>query len=78
MRGWFLFTGGLNEEVAPILVSGDGTVTGETYLQTEDLDGGFAILDLPSREDAVRWAAKIAVACRCPQEVREFMYDPEL
>jgi hypothetical protein len=23
------------------------------------------------------WAAKIAVACRCAQEVREIGYDPE-
>ena len=27
-------------------------------------------------EDAVEWARKIAVACRCSQELREFMYDP--
>ena len=28
------------------------------------------------REEALAWAAKIAVACRCAQEVREFMPDP--
>ena len=28
------------------------------------------------REEALEWAAKIAVACRCAQEVREFMPDP--
>ena len=33
--------------------------------------------ELPSREVAVEWAAKIARACRCSQELREFMYDPE-
>jgi hypothetical protein len=26
---------------------------------------------------AVQWAAKIAKACRCSQELREFGYDPE-
>jgi hypothetical protein len=31
---------------------------------------------VPSREAAVGWAAKIATACQCPQEVREFMPDP--
>jgi hypothetical protein len=35
------------------------------------------VLELPTREDAVEWARKIAVACRCPQELREFAYDPE-
>lgn len=39
--------------------------------------GGFAIVDTPSREEALRWAARIAVACRCAQEVWELMPDPE-
>ena len=33
---------------------------------------------VPSREEALRWAAKIAVACRCAQEVRAIGADPEL
>jgi hypothetical protein len=32
--------------------------------------------DVPSREAALEWAAKIATACRCAQEVRGFMFDP--
>ena len=40
--------------------------------------GGLTIVDVPSREDALRWAAKIAVACRCAQEVRAIGADPEL
>ncbi|WP_410550626.1 hypothetical protein [Arthrobacter sp. SIMBA_036] len=39
-------------------------------------NGGCTILELPAREAAVEWAAKIAVACRCLQELREFQYDP--
>jgi hypothetical protein len=46
-------------------------------LTTIDLDGGFCVLDLPSREDAIRWAGKIAKACRCSQELREFGYAAE-
>ena len=38
--------------------------------------GGFWIVDAPSREEALAAAAKTAVACRCAQEVREFMPDP--
>jgi hypothetical protein len=35
--------------------------------------GGFSVIDVPSRDEALAWAAKIAVACRCAQEVREFV-----
>ncbi len=75
--GVYVFGGGINEDVAPLMVSGDGTVTNETYPQTKEFDGGFCVLELPSREAAVQWAAKIAKACRCSQELREFQYDPE-
>ena len=37
--------------------------------------GGVTIIDVASREEALKWAAKIAVACRCFR-VREFMPDP--
>ncbi|MES2169276.1 MAG: YciI family protein [Actinomycetota bacterium] len=70
--GVLIFTGGINEDVAPILVAGDGTVTDGGYPQGPDLNGGYAVLNLDSREEAIEWAAKIARACRCSQEVREF------
>ena len=75
--GVYVFGGGINEDVAPVMVAADGTVTNETYPQTKEFDGGFCVLELPSREAAVQWAAKIAKACRCSQELREFGYDPE-
>ncbi len=75
--GVYVFGGGINNDVAPLMVAADGTVTNETYPQTKEFDGGFCVLELPSREDAVRWAAKIAKACRCSQELREFGYDSE-
>lgn len=74
--GVWVFGGGIAENVDPVMVSGDGTVTAGTYPQTSELDGGFAVLDVPSREAALEWGAKIAAACRCAQEVREFMPDP--
>jgi hypothetical protein len=73
--GVYVFGGGIDESVDPVLVSADGSVTREIYPGTE-LRGGFTVLELPTREDAVEWARKIAVACRCSQELREFMYDP--
>lgn len=75
--GVYVFGGGINTAVGPRMVAADGTVTNETYPQTKDFDGGFCVLELPSREDAVAWAARIAAACRCSQELREFGYDPE-
>lgn len=74
--GVYVFGGGLEENVDPVMVAGDGTVTDGTYPQTMEFNGGFTILDLPSREAAVEWAAKIATACRCSQELREFQFDP--
>jgi hypothetical protein len=75
--GVYVFAGGINEDAAPQMVAADGNVTNETYPQTTEFDGGFCVLELPSREAAVQWAAKIAKACRCSQELREFQYDPE-
>ncbi len=75
--GVYVFGGGINEEAAPLMVAANGTVTHETYPQTKEFSGGFCVLELPSREAAVAWAAKIAEACRCSQELREFGYDPE-
>lgn len=74
--GVYVFGGGLAEDVAPVLVSSDGTVTEGTYPGHQVPHGGYTILELPSREAALDWAARIAVACRCAQEVREFQYDP--
>lgn len=75
--GTYVFGGGLNACVAPVMVAADGTVTQATYPETRELSGGFCVLDAPSRDAAVRWAAKIAAACRCAQELREFGEDPE-
>ncbi|GGO53198.1 hypothetical protein GCM10012287_39270 [Streptomyces daqingensis] len=74
--GVWVFGGGIDESVPPVLVAGDGAVTQGTYPQTRQLDGGFAVLEVPSRDAALEWAAKFATACRCAQEVRTFAYDP--
>ncbi|CAN7195071.1 transcription initiation protein [Pseudarthrobacter oxydans] len=75
--GVYVFGNGIDENVAPVRVAGDGTVTEGTYPGHAVPDGGYTVLELPSREAAFEWAAKIAVACRCPQEVRQCQYDPE-
>ena len=56
-----------------------GQITGYVfcvYEETKAVIGGFAIVEVPSREEALEWATKFAVACRCAQEVREIMFDP--
>ena len=70
--GVYLFAGGIVEEVDPVLVSSDGSVTAEIYPGSE-LKGGLTVLELPTREDAIEWAKRIAVACRCSQELREIV-----
>src|SRR6266511_928007 len=53
----------------------DGTVTDGP---NPDFISGITIVDVPSREEALKWAAKVAAACRCTQEVRAIGFDPEL
>ena len=74
-RVW-VFGGGLTAREEAIVVGTDGTVTDGTYSESKQYLGGFSIVDVPSREEAVKWAAKFAVACRCAQEVREILHDP--
>lgn len=59
------------------VVAVDGTVTTGAYPETKAVVGGFSILDVETRDEANRWAARIAAACRCPQEVRALGDDPE-
>jgi hypothetical protein len=74
--GVWVFGGGIDESVQPVMVDGDGTVIEGTYAQTTQIEGGYSVLELPSYDAALEWAAKIAAACRCAQEVRAFGYDP--
>ena len=74
--GVYLFGGGIDESVPPVLVSADGTFSAGGYPWAPPLNGGFTVLELPSREEAVAWAARMAKACRCEQELRVFGFDP--
>ncbi|MBK0394878.1 YciI family protein [Ramlibacter algicola] len=74
--GVYVFGGGIDAGVPPVLVAADGRVTDGGY-RAPPLDGGFTVLELPSREQAVDWAARLAKACRCSQELRVFGFDPQ-
>lgn len=74
--GVYVFGGGIDAGVPPALVSADGSVAEGGYPWAPPLDGGFTVLEVATREEAVAWAARIAKACRCPQELRVFGLDP--
>jgi hypothetical protein len=72
--GVFVFAGGLSPLDEVSVVASDGTVVDGP--ESKAYMSGLAIVDVPSREEALEWAAKIAGACRCAQEVRAVMPDP--
>lgn len=74
--GVWVFAGGLRSYEEVSVVATDGKVVDGPYPESKAYIGGFAVVDVSSREEALEWAAKIAVACRCAQEVREFVPDP--
>jgi hypothetical protein len=71
--GVCVFGGGLENQRASVMAT-DGTVADGPY---PEAIGGLCVVEVPSREEALEWAAKTASACRCAVEVREFMPDPE-
>jgi len=73
--GVWVFGGGVESQQASVVAT-DGTVSDGAYPETKAVLGGFAIVDVSSRGEALGWAAKFALACRCAQEVREIMPDP--
>lgn len=75
--GVWVFGGAIDESFPPVLVEEDGAVTRGTYPETANIEGGYAIIDAPTFEEALSWAARIAKACRCPQEMRVFHDDPQ-
>ncbi|WP_433723386.1 YciI family protein [Actinoplanes sp. CA-051413] len=74
--GVWVYGAGLERQRASIVAT-NGTVTDGPYPETKEIIGGFSVVEVATREDALEWAAKIAASCRCAQEVRELMPDPE-
>ena len=57
-------SGGLLRQRASIVAT-DGTVSEGPDPETKGAVGGFSIIEVPSREEALAWAARIARGCRC-------------
>ena len=75
-RGVWIFGGGVQRQQSTGVAT-DGAITAGPLPETKAVIGGFSIIEVPAREEALVWAARIAKACRCAQEVREIMFDPE-
>jgi len=74
--GVWIFGGGVLRQQAS-MVATDGTISDGPVPETKAVIGGFSIIEVSSREEALVWAARFAQACRCAQEVREIGFDPE-
>ena len=74
--GVWIFGAGIQRQRSSIVAT-DGTITDGPEPETKAVVGGFSIIEVPSREEALVWAARIAHACRCAQEVREIGFDAE-
>ena len=72
--GVWVFGAGLISQRASI-VAPDGVVSDGPYPETKAVIGGFSVVDVPTREEALECAARTAAACRCAQEVRELLPD---
>jgi hypothetical protein len=74
--GVWIFGGGLLRQQSTVVAT-DGSITPGPVPETKAIIGGFSIIEVRSREEAHVWAAQFAKGCRCAQEVREIMFDPE-
>jgi hypothetical protein len=74
--GVTVFVGGLAPARTAVSVrrraGGEPVVTDGPYLETKEHMGGFWVLECASRDEALKWGRKAAVACRAPVEVRAF------
>lgn len=70
--GAWIFSGGF-PDFSPRVVGVDGSVKDGALAESKVHLGGFTVIDAASDEEALDWAKKIAVACRCDQEIRKFI-----
>jgi hypothetical protein len=79
--GVIFLTGAVRPAEAAVTISyagGKRTVTDGPYAEAKELVAGFAIIDVPSVEDAVSWVSRFAEAAGVGEsEIRElFVYGP--
>jgi hypothetical protein len=74
--GVIVFVGGLApvREAVSVRMKAQGNLatTDGPYIETKEHIGGFWVLECASRDDAVEWGRKAAIACSAPVEIRPF------
>ncbi len=75
--GVWIFGGGLRTQRADVVAT-DGAISDGPDPEAKVFIGGFSSVHVASHDEALTWAARFAEACRCAQEVREIMYDPDV
>jgi hypothetical protein len=73
--GVIVFVGGLDSPEGAVSVrvkAGKPIATDGPYLETKEHIGGFWVLECATRDEAVEWGRKAAIACRTPVEIRAF------
>src|SRR3569623_1555191 len=75
-KGVFIFSdGGLDASTALCSVdpsSGSPVFTDGPFVETKEHLGGFALVDVPTDEEARYWAGRIAMAVGWPQELHRY------
>jgi hypothetical protein len=74
--GVWIFGGGVQRQQAR-MVTTEGQISTGPVPERKATIGGFSIIEAPTLEESLVWAARFAKACQCTQEVREIMFDPE-
>jgi hypothetical protein len=75
-----VFAGGLHPADTATVVrvqDGDVLTTDGPFAETKEQLGGFWVIQAIDLDEALRWAAQGAVACKNPVEVRPFQEEPE-
>lgn len=75
--GVWITGGGIQRQRASI-VEVEGLVRQGDFPETKAVIGGFSIIEVDTHDEALEWASRFATACRCAQEVRIIMDDPEV
>ena len=73
--GYWVFAGGLQSASTATVVDGQGetpVMTDGPYLETEEVIGGFWVIEAPDLDVALKLAAEGSKACRGKVEVRPF------
>jgi hypothetical protein len=68
-----VFAGGVGEPRDTRVVAQDGKPTEGPDEARSEFIGGLTIVEVSDRSEALAWAARIAAACQCAQELREFL-----